>query len=200
MSLVVVYSLSRIWLLWPHRLQTARILCPWYFPGKNTGVGCPALFQRIFPIHGSNPGLSHCRADSVPTEIWGKPMYAYTCKYMQAQSFQSCLTPGDLPSQLSHEESPCMLIHVYICKLSHFSHLWLFMTLWTVACQSPLSMEFPSQEYWSGLSCPPPGIFPIQGSNPGLPHCRADSLPLSHLDSPMYIYLYNVYLCMFMYK
>ena len=30
-------------------------------PGKNTGVGCHALFQRIFPIQGPNPGLPHCR-------------------------------------------------------------------------------------------------------------------------------------------
>ena len=30
-------------------------------PGKNTGVGCHALFQRIFPTQGSNPSLPHCR-------------------------------------------------------------------------------------------------------------------------------------------
>ena len=30
-------------------------------PGQNTGVGCHALFQRIFPPQGSNPGLPHCR-------------------------------------------------------------------------------------------------------------------------------------------
>ena len=30
-------------------------------PGKNTGVGCHALLQGIFPIQGSNPGLLHCR-------------------------------------------------------------------------------------------------------------------------------------------
>ena len=30
-------------------------------PGKNTGVDCPALLQRIFPIQGLNPGLPHCR-------------------------------------------------------------------------------------------------------------------------------------------
>ena len=29
--------------------------------GKNTGVGCHALLQGIFPIQGSNPGLPHCR-------------------------------------------------------------------------------------------------------------------------------------------
>ena len=33
-------------------------------------------------------------------------------------------------------------------------------TPWTVACQAPLSMGFSKQEYWSGLPCPPQGIFP----------------------------------------
>ena len=41
--------------------------------------------------------------------------------------------------------------------LSCFSHVWLFATPWTVACQAPLSMGFSRQEYWSGLSCPSPG-------------------------------------------
>ena len=31
--------------LWPHGLQPARLLCPWDFPGKNTGVGCHFLLQ-----------------------------------------------------------------------------------------------------------------------------------------------------------
>ena len=33
----------------------------WDSPGKNTGVGRHFLLQGIFPIQGSNPGLSHCR-------------------------------------------------------------------------------------------------------------------------------------------
>ena len=45
----------------PHRLQPARVLCPWDSQAKNTGVGCHALLQGIFPTQGSNPGLSHCR-------------------------------------------------------------------------------------------------------------------------------------------
>ena len=42
-------------------LQPTRLLCPWNFPGKNTGVGCHALLQRIFPTQGLNPRLLHCR-------------------------------------------------------------------------------------------------------------------------------------------
>ena len=42
----------------------------------------------------------------------------------------------------------------------HFSCVWLFMTICTVACQAPLSMEFSSQEYWGGFPCPPPVNLP----------------------------------------
>ena len=45
--------------LQPHRLQPARLLCPWDFRGKNTGVGCHFLFQGIFPTQGLNPRLLH---------------------------------------------------------------------------------------------------------------------------------------------
>ena len=40
------------------------------------------------------------------------------------------------------------------------SRVRLFVTLWTVAHQAPLSMEFSRQEYWSGLPFPPPGDLP----------------------------------------
>ena len=38
-----------------------RLLCPWHFPGKNTGVDCHFLLQGVFPTQGSNPCLFHCR-------------------------------------------------------------------------------------------------------------------------------------------
>ena len=60
---------------------------------------------------------------------------------------------------------------------SHFSHNWFFVTLWTVALQSPLSMRFSKQEYWSGLLFPSPGHLPNPGIEPRSPTLRADSLP-----------------------
>ena len=42
----------------------------------------------------------------------------------------------------------------------------LFVTLWTVACQAPLSMGFSRQEYWGGLPCPPAGDLPDLGVEP----------------------------------
>ena len=53
-----------------------------------------------------------------------------------------------------------------VCKLSRFSHVWFFVTLWTVACQAPFSMGFSRQEYYSGLPCPPPRDPPNPGIEP----------------------------------
>ena len=53
--------------------------------------------------------------------------------------------------------------------VSHFSHVRLFMTPWTVALQSPLPMGFSRQEYWSELPFPPPGDLPDPGIEPASP-------------------------------
>ena len=57
----------------------------------------------------------------------------------------------------------------------------LFATPWTVAHQTPLSMGFSRQEYWSGLPCPPPGDLPYPGIKPASlmsPTLAGTSLPL----------------------
>ena len=55
------------------KLQPARLLCPWNFPGKNTGVGCRFLVQRIFPTQGLNPHLLRWQAGSLPLSHQGSP-------------------------------------------------------------------------------------------------------------------------------
>ena len=42
-------------------MRPARLLCPWDSPAKNTGAGCHALHQEIFPTQGSNLRLLRCR-------------------------------------------------------------------------------------------------------------------------------------------
>jgi len=59
--------------LWPHGLQPTRLLCPWDFPGKSTGVGCHALLQEIFPTNGLNLRLLHWQADSLALSLQGSP-------------------------------------------------------------------------------------------------------------------------------
>ena len=55
---------------------------------------------------------------------------------------------------------------MHVCMLSCFSRVQLFVTLWTVAHQAPLSLGFSRQEYWSGLPCPPPGDLLDPGVKP----------------------------------
>ena len=56
---------------WTTALQD--LLCPWDFPGKNTGVGCHFLLQGIFLTQGSNSGVLHWPADSLPQNLQGSP-------------------------------------------------------------------------------------------------------------------------------
>ena len=58
----------------------------------------------------------------------------------------------------------CVCMHAKL-----FSYIRLFVTLWTIAHQASLSMGFPSQEYWSGLPCPPPGDLSDSGIKPVSP-------------------------------
>ena len=75
--------------------------------------------------------------------------------------------------------------------LSHFSRVWLFATLWTIARQAPLSMESSRQEDWSGLPFRPRGVLPSKGPEPVTPALQADSFPLSpgttRYELPTYI-------------
>ena len=62
-------------------------------------------------------------------------------------------------------------------------HVWLFATLWAVACQTPLSMGCSRQEYWSGVLCPPLGDLLDPGTEPAscaFPALLVDSLLLRH--------------------
>ena len=59
-----------------------------------------------------------------------------------------------------------------------------FVTPWTIACQVPLSMEFPGQEYWSGLPFAPLGDLPDPVIEITSPTLAGDSLLLSHQEMP----------------
>ena len=72
-----------------------------------------------------------------------------------------------------------------------YSHVQIFVTLWTVAHQAPLSMGFPRKEYWSGLLCLPPGDLPNPGAEPTSPvspALQADSLPTEPPGKPYFWY------------
>ena len=63
-----------------------------------------------------------------------------------------------------------------VCAQS-LSFVQLFASLWIVALQAPLPMEFFRQGYWSGFPFPSPGNHPDPGIKPGSPALQADPLP-----------------------
>ena len=74
----------------------------------------------------------------------------------------------------------------YRKKVKLLSHVQLFVTLWTISHQVPLSMGFPRQEHWSGLPCP----LPEDVLDSGIEHASllspafTDSLPLAPSGKP----------------
>ena len=77
-------------------------------------------------------------------------------------------------------------LHIYThIRASAVSHVQLCAALWTVVCQSPLSMGFSRQEYWSGEPFPSPGDLSSSGMEPGAPALQADSLPSELPGKPL---------------
>ena len=74
-----------------------------------------------------------------------------------------------------------------MCIQSDFWGVQLFVTPWTVACQTPLSIGFSRQEYWRGLPCAPSGDLPNPGIQPPSSVATAMQVAsslLSHRGSP----------------
>ena len=75
----------------------------------------------------------------------------------------------------------CFMNSVGIVIVVSLSHVWLFLTPWTVVCQASLSMGFSRQEYWSRLPFPSPGDLPNVGIEPGSPALAGEFF--NHLDT-----------------
>ena len=158
----------------PHGPWPTRCLCPWNFPGKNTGVGCHFLLQGNFLTQRSNTCIScvSCIAGGFFT-TWaiGK---AWICLDLPAaaaaaaavKSLQSCPTlcnpidgspPGSpVPGILQARTLEWAAISFsnawkWKVKVKSFSRVQLLATPWTAAYQASPSMGFSRQEYWSGL-------------------------------------------------
>ena len=141
--------------LWPHGLQPTRLLCPWDFPGKNTGMGCHSLLQGSFDP-GIKPTSPAWQAYS-PKEPWD-PLSVVQMPCMDPQikarkgeedGGQSCWYKvcskkiiGEPNSMLSGKKA----VLPYFVVVWSLSHVGLFVTPWTVAHQAPLAMGFSRQE------------------------------------------------------
>ena len=84
-----------------------------------------------------------------------------------------------------------------LCAQS-LSRVQFFATPWTVACQIPLSMGFPREEYWSGLPFPSLGDLPETGIELRSPALQVDSLltePHIHITLCLYRHIIEYLLC-----
>ena len=82
--------------------------------------------------------------------------------------------------------------------MKFLSHAWLFATPWTVAYQTPQSVKYSRQEYWSVLPFPSPGYLPNPGMEPGSPALQADALPSAPPGKPSLLkiaYVWRLCVC-----
>ena len=79
------------------------------------------------------------------------------------------------------------MVHIYsevVCARSVAQLCPTFCNSWTIASQASLSMEFPRQEYWSGLPFPPPGDLPDPGIEPMSPASAGRIFTTKPLGNP----------------
>ena len=161
-----------------------RLLCPRNFPGKNAGVVAISFSRGSSrprdQTHVSCIGMQilyHCATWEAPL-----PPDLRTCKnqhwYLEPFS----------PQALMSVQFTLLCSKWFIPQVTHSHEIWITMsfystcggglvtkscltlaTPWTVARQTPLSMGFLRQEYWSGLSFPSLGVIPDPGIKPVSP-------------------------------
>ena len=195
--------------------EPTRLLCPWDFPGRNTGVGCHFLLQGIFPAIKSTSPVSPALAGGFFNICApGKPL-SYGCAYSLSRVRLFC-NPTDcsppcscvhgilrarihssfrrFPDPWSNSWSPSLQADSLPSELgwwwwfSHLSCVRLLQPPWTAGCQAPPSLGFSRQEYLNGLPFPSPGDLPNLGIEPGSPASQADSLPTELQGKPRVIF------------
>ena len=142
-------------------------------------MGGLSLLQGIFPIQGSNPGFLHCRR------------ILYQLSHQGSQDYWSgwpIPSPGDLPNPEIEPGSPSLQVDslpaeylgspdTCMCCAWSLSCIRLFGTHGLGPTRVLCPCGFSRQEYWSGLSCPPPEDLPNPGIEPRSPTLQADALP-----------------------
>ena len=157
----------------PHRRQPTRLPPPWDFSGKNTGVGCHFLLQCM-KVKNESEVTQSCPTLSDPVDC--SPPGSSIHGIFQARglelgaiAFSECIVRGvyskslrvrNIWSENGSVVSDSLQPHGLYC-------------LWNLQARILEWIAFP----FSG------GIFPTQGSNPGLPNCRWILYQLSHKGS-----------------
>ena len=145
-----VYVCAQLCLtLWSPGLYPTSLLCPWDFPGKNTGVGCYFLLQGIFPTQGSNPCLLHV-SPALPGRFFttaspGKPKAMFSS--VQLPSCVWLCNPINVACQasLSITNSWSLLKLMSIESVMPSSHLILWRPLLLLPPIPPSIRVFPNE-------------------------------------------------------
>ena len=156
---------------------------PWNSPGQNTGVGSLSLLQGIFPTQGSNPGLLHAGG-------------FFTSWVIRKQTLPLQFHKGDTVRGKRRRvglETLCFLMY-FNMRYRHSCYVVVYRSVvsdsfaipWTVACLTPLFMEFSREEYWSGLPFPSPGDLPNPGVELRSPTLQVDALQTELPGNPLH--------------
>ena len=156
----------------PHRWQPTRLHCPWDSPGKNTGVGCHFLLQCM-KVKSESEVAQSCPTlhDPMDCSLPGSSIHGI---------FQARVLEWDVIAFSNREMRNPQLSGIQ--ENESESHSVLSDSWWPHGLYSPWNS--PSQNTGIGNHSLLQGIFPTQGSNPGLVHCRWILYQLSHKGSP----------------
>ena len=151
----------------PHRPQPTRLPIPGILQAR-TLEWVAISFSNVWKWKVKVKSLSRVRLLATPwTAAYQAPLsmgfskQEYTNSYKLWYSFFEGYIHCNLGGILKYV---CVCVHA-----QSFSHFQLFATPWTVACQVPLSIRFPKQEYWSRLPFPSPWDLPDPGIEPKSP-------------------------------
>ena len=133
----------------PMNCSPVRLLCPWNFPGKNTGVSCHSLLWRIFPTQGSKPGLLHCRQilchlNHQKLPISSQPWAFIHCGTFSTAEYRMC--------------NGCTIFTTMQCdmnfiKFAFFSQVLRFMPHWMYDKMLSLSQWRFAVLWWVNIDC-----------------------------------------------
>ena len=158
-------------LTWKWKLKVAQLcptLCdlvdctsPWNSPCQNTGVGCLSLLQEIFPTHGLNPGLLHCRQILYQLSHKGSPRImewvAYPFSSGSSQLRNRIVSPtlqiDSLPTELSGkpQKGRRQKPKRWAKKAEASRYVWVCLLLLSVS-SSLSGLSFPNHAYFTSAS------------------------------------------------
>ena len=135
--------------------QPTRLLCPWDFPGKNTGMVCHFFLQVLFSPQGVKPVFPTLQADSLPMSHHGSQAHIHT---------SPCLSTRGPKDSSRNKQLESRFVFVYQFVLAMLHNMWDLSSVPRVL-SSPTRDQAPLHWKLSVLTTEPPGKSQILISN-----------------------------------